>query len=187
MLHFLQQRFLLLQQIGDLPLGGATVGDIFDGQQNELARAFLKEHLARIQEHRASPDYGKVALDLVSLHRGVLGCHSFQQQPKLGDIPLAVTQPVNRTAMNVLKPHPEGLIESAVCRDDTQVLIENQEGFADRIHDRLGEQAPIIEIYEQRDIGQGQRVCRPGVLSIVQRRHVYPHVYPHEKRPTRCL
>jgi hypothetical protein len=69
--------------------------------------------------------------------------------------------------MNFLKLHPEGLIESAVCRDDTQVLIEDQEGFADRIHDRLGEQAPIIKVYEQRAVGQGQRVCRPGALSIV--------------------
>ena len=127
----------------------------------------MKKHLARIQEHRASSDNGKVALDLVSLHRGVLRRHSFQQQPKLGNIPLAIAQPVNRTAMNVLKLHPEGLIESAVCSDDAQILIENQEGFADRIHDRLGEQAPVIEVYEQRATGQGHHVCRPGALSII--------------------
>jgi hypothetical protein len=58
---------------------------------------------------------------------------------KLGDIPLAVAQSAKRTTLNVLTTHPERLMESAVCSDDTQVLIENQEGIADRIHDRLGE------------------------------------------------
>ena len=43
MLHFLQQRFLLLQQVGDFAFGGAAVGDIFDGQENELAGVFLKK------------------------------------------------------------------------------------------------------------------------------------------------
>jgi hypothetical protein len=71
-----------------------------------------------------------------------------QQQPKLGNIPLAIAQPVNRTTLNVLKMHPECLVESAVCGDDTQVLIEDQQRIADRIHDRLGERVPSIEVYE---------------------------------------
>jgi hypothetical protein len=61
---------------------------------------------------------------------------------------LAIAQPINRAAMNVLEIHPERLAESAVCRDDTQILSENQEGIADRIHDSLGERARIIEVYE---------------------------------------
>ena len=69
--------------------------------------------------------------------------------------------------MNVLKIHPERLKESAVCRDDTQVLIENQEWIADRIHDGLGERARIVEVYEQRAIGQGRCVCPSRALSIV--------------------
>jgi hypothetical protein len=69
--------------------------------------------------------------------------------------------------MNVLTIHPEGLIEGAVCSNDTQILIENQEGIADRIHDGLGERARIVEVYEQRAIGQGQRVSRPESFSIV--------------------
>ena len=42
-LHFLQQRVLLLQQVGDLPFGGAAVGDIFDCQENELAGVFMEK------------------------------------------------------------------------------------------------------------------------------------------------
>ena len=38
LLHFLQQRFLLLQQLGDLTFGGTPIGDIFECQENEIAR-----------------------------------------------------------------------------------------------------------------------------------------------------
>ena len=44
---------------------------------------------------------------------------------KLRHIPLAIAQSVNRTTLNVLTTHPERLMESAVCSDDTQALIEN--------------------------------------------------------------
>jgi hypothetical protein len=64
-------------------------------------------------------------------------------------------------------------MESAVCHDNTQLLIEDQEGIADRIHDRLGERARIIEIYKQVAVGPRQRVCRWGALSRVRSFHVY--------------
>jgi hypothetical protein len=82
-------------------------------------------HLARIQEHRASPDRGKISLDFVSLHHGVLRRDIFQQQPKLGYVPLAIAQHVNWSTLNVLTSHPERLMESAVGTDDAQVLIED--------------------------------------------------------------
>jgi hypothetical protein len=40
-------------------------------------------------------------------------------------------------------------MEGAICGDDTQVLIEDQERIADRIHDRLGERVRFIEVYER--------------------------------------
>ena len=158
MLHLLQQRFLLLQQLSDLTFGGTPIGDIFECQENELAGVSLNKYLARIQEHRAPSDNGKVSLDFVSLHHGVLWRDVLQQQPKLGDIPLTIAQPINRTTMNVLTIHPERLIESAVRSDNTQVLIENQERIADRIYDRLRERVRFVEVYERRLLGNDQRV-----------------------------
>jgi hypothetical protein len=125
MLHLLQERFLLLQQLSYLPFGGAPLSDIFDSQENQRGSVSLIEHLPRIQEHRAASDSGKISLHFVSFHHGVLRRDFLQQQPKLGDIPLAIAQSVNRTTLNVLTTHPERLMESAVCSDDTQVLIEN--------------------------------------------------------------
>jgi hypothetical protein len=149
MLHLLQQRFLLLQQPSDLTFGGTPIGDIFECQKNEIAGVSLIEYFPRIQEHRPSSDNGKVSLDFVSLHHGVLWRDVLQQQPKLGDIPLAIAQPIYRTTLNVLTIHPECLMESAVCSDNAQVLSEHQERIADRIYDRLRERVRFIEVYER--------------------------------------
>jgi len=104
---------------------GAPVGNIFDSQEDQRGSVSSIEHLPRIQEHRAASDSGKISLDFVSFHHGVLRRDFLQQRPKLGDIPLAIAQSVNRTTLNVLTTHPERLTESAVCSDDTQALIEN--------------------------------------------------------------
>ena len=174
MLHFLQQRFLLLQQLGDLTFGGTPIGDIFECQENEIAGVSLIEYLPRIQEHRTSSDNGKVSLDFVSLHHGVLWRDVLQQQPKFGDIPLAIAQPIYRTTLNVLTIHPERLIESAICSDNAQVLIENQERIADRIHDRLRERVRFIEVYERLVVRPRQRGSWSGARSIVRRFHICP-------------
>jgi hypothetical protein len=44
MLHLLQERFLLLQQLSYLPFGGAPVGNIFDSQENQRGRVSLIEY-----------------------------------------------------------------------------------------------------------------------------------------------
>src|ERR1700756_5619903 len=103
-------------------------------------------HLARVQEHRTPADFGKFPLDLVTLHHAVLQGDIFQQQPKRGNIPLPVAQRVNRTILNALTGHTEGLAKSAVCSDDTQILIEHEKRIVDRIHDPLGERVHIIDI-----------------------------------------
>ena len=157
MLHLLQQRFLLLQQLRDLTFGGTPIGDIFECQENEIAGVSLIEYLPRIQEHQTPSDNGKVSFDFVSLHHGVLWRDVLQQQPKFGNIPLAIAQPIYRTTLNVLTIHPERLMESAVSSDNAQVLIENQERIADRIYDRLRERVRFIELYERLAVRPRQR------------------------------
>jgi hypothetical protein len=60
-----------------------------------------------------------------------------------------------------------------------QVLIEDQERLADRIHDRLGERASIIDVHERLTIGRGQCVCRDWALQQGLR----SYVYSPKKRP----
>jgi len=85
MLHLLQQRFLLLQQLSDLTFGGTPIGDIFKCQENEIAGVSLIEYLPRTQEHQTPSDNGKVSFDFVSLHHGMLWRDVLQQQPKFGN------------------------------------------------------------------------------------------------------
>ena len=149
MLHLLQQRLLLLQQFRDRPFRGAPVGDIFDRQQNELVSIPLIEHLTGVQEHRASSDNGKIPLDFVSLHRGVSGPRHPPAAAEARGYPTG-RRPARRSADRE-RPDgsPERLIESAICGDDAQVLIEDKQRIADRIHDRLGERARIIEVSDR--------------------------------------
>ena len=167
MLHLLQQRLFLLQQFRHLPLRGAPVGDVFDRYENKPLSISLIEHLACVQKHRASSDNGKVPLDFVRFHHGVLRPDVLQQQPKLGDIPLPIAKPVNRPAVDVLTIQLERQIESAVCGDDAQVLIEDKQRIADRIHNRLGERARIVEVSDWLAIGERPHICRWGTLSII--------------------
>ena len=68
----------------------------------------------------------------------------FQQEPKRGNVPLPVGQSVNRTILNILTSHPERLTKSAVCSDNTKMLIEEEKGIPDRIHDPLGERVSSL-------------------------------------------
>ena len=96
----------------------------------------------------------------------------FQQEPKRGNIPLPVTQRVNRTIFNVLTSHPERLTKSAVCADDAKVLIEDEKRIPDRIHDLLSKRVRIINVDERLPVGRGQGVGGKPALRIVQRFHL---------------
>lgn len=89
---------------------------------------------------------GKVLLNFVRIHHAMLWRDVLQQQPKLRDVPLAVAKRINGAALDVLPLHHERHIESAVCRDDTQVLIEDQERLADGIDDRLSKRVRTIRV-----------------------------------------
>ena len=130
------------------------------------------DHLPRVQEHRASPNSGKFALDLVTLHHGVRRRDIFEQEPKRGIIPLSVAQRVNRTILNALTSHPERLTKSAVCGFNTQILIEDEKGNMDRVHNPLGKRVYIIDVEDWSPVGRGQGVRGRPALSIVQPFHV---------------
>ena len=161
-LHLLEQRLLLLQQFGRYPLRSAPLGDVLDRQESELLSISLVEHLACVQQHRASPDHGKVPLDFISLHRGMPGPDIFQKQSKLGDIPLSIAQPVNRPAVNVLTVQLERLIESAVGGDDAQAPVEDKQRIAERVHNRLRERARVVEVSDRLAVGERPDRCRRG-------------------------
>jgi hypothetical protein len=66
----------------------------------------------------------------------------------------------------------ERLTKSAVCADDTKVLIKNEKGIPDRINDPLGDRVHIIDVDERLPVGRGQEIRGKPALRIVQRFHV---------------
>ena len=159
-MHLSQQDVLLLQELCRLSLGGAPLGDVFDRHKNQLAVISLLEHLPGVQEHRASSDPGEFLLDFVRLHHGVARQDLLQQHPQLGDVPLAVPQRVDRTAFDILNVELERQIERTACGDHAQVPVEDQQRLADRVHDGLGQHAPIIDVQERLAIGPSRYVRR---------------------------
>jgi hypothetical protein len=89
----------------------APLGNVFEGQKNRGVRILFVEYLSGTKKHRASADTGKVLLDFVIFHYGVLRRNVLQQKPKRGDIPLALAQRVDRPTLDILTAHSEFQIE----------------------------------------------------------------------------
>ena len=143
MLHFLQQDFLLPQQLFHRALGRPLFRDVLDRQQDEAADLVLLKHGAGIEQHGAPSQPGEVAFDLVGLHHRILRQDALQQQAQLGNVPLAVRQRIDARALNVLPFELEDRVERPAGGDDLQILVENEQRLADGIDDRLGQNAAV--------------------------------------------
>ncbi len=108
-------------------------------------RARFVEHLARIQQHRAAPDDGEVALDFVSLDVGLILDQGVHQVTKLGNVPLPIADLIEKPPLNLIRHEPEDLIKRAAGGDDTQVLFEHHKGTRDRIDDGLRQRKCVLD------------------------------------------
>jgi hypothetical protein len=59
---------------------------------------------------------------------------------------LAAGQRVERLILNLWSLDVEHMTKSAIRGDDAQMLVEDQQGIADRFHDRLGQGGPFIDL-----------------------------------------
>ena len=127
---------------------------------------FVK-HFPRIQQHRALSQAGEHARDLERLDGRVLGADGRKKKAQFGDIPLAVAELVEHAALGLLPVHPEDEIVGAADGKDAQIAIQDHQGLADGIDDRLGQRMPI-------DVAEwflpGNDAC-PSLRVIVPPRH----------------
>ena len=65
-LDLLQQHVLFPHQLLEPPLDRAPVGNVLEGKQDGGMGALLVENLARVEQHGAPPDRGKLAIDFVA-------------------------------------------------------------------------------------------------------------------------
>ena len=119
------------------------------------------EDLSGIEQHRAMPDPREVALDLEAFHHLVLRDNLFQKQPEFRDVPKTVFQIVDFMPLRRRSRHFERSIEGAARNNDSQILIEHEERFADRVHDRFGQQECLFAILKSITIGRQRREPAP--------------------------
>jgi hypothetical protein len=104
------------------------------------------ENFARIQLHPAPSESGNITLDFVGFHRNVPRQDIRQLRFQFFDVPLAAGQRVERLILNLWSLDVEHMTKSAIRGDDAQMLVEDQQGIADRFHDRLGQGGPFIDL-----------------------------------------
>ncbi len=101
-----------------------ALGNIFDGQENN---PFFTQHslnLPGIQQHYAPANGGKIVFNLIVIKGCFLGKDGFQQFPQLGDIPLFITQVINKLSHGLFRFYLEEFIEGTADRNHPEVLIQ---------------------------------------------------------------
>ena len=119
--------------------------DVFEGEQNGRVIVAFIEDLARIQEHDALADVGERVPDFIAVQLAMLRGDLLQQRTQCRNVPLAVAQCVEHTALRVLPPHPECQVEGATCSDDAQVLVKNKKGLSHGVDDGLRQRMAVPE------------------------------------------
>src|SRR5579871_2961262 len=146
MAHFFEQEVLLHQQLVLFALHYTSLGDVFHAEQNGGAGTSLVKHLAGIQAHRTVAELGKFMLDLIVLHRALFRDDLLQKYAQFRDVPLPVSQRVEKSLLGVLGRNVEYGIKRAARGDDAQLLVENEDGLSNGVDDALSERAGIRDV-----------------------------------------
>ena len=125
-------------------LGAAPLRHVFH-RQHEQFPVVTRLELACIEQHHSAANHREGVLELEIVEDRALGDNVFQQCSQVGDVPLAVTQLVDQTALGLRERDVEGLIEGAVGGLDAQRRVEDQERLAHRVDDVLGVGLDILD------------------------------------------
>ena len=91
-------------------------------------------------------------LDLVALDGGALVDHRLEQVAQVGVVPLPVLELIEMAAQDRVPVNAEGLEERTAGGHHAQLLIEDQQGLADRVDDALapghGRPEQAVEVVE---------------------------------------
>src|SRR5580704_5165576 len=84
-------------------------------------------------------------LDFVLSHGSLLGNDFSKQQTKLRNIPLTVSEVIQKFALRVVGIHFERQIERSARGNDTKLVIENNERFSNRIDNSVRKCPSILD------------------------------------------
>src|SRR5450432_3154884 len=99
-----------------------------------------------IEQHDLVPNGGKEMFDLV-IHEGVIGGEQFhQQRSQGGNVPLALSQLKDPAVLCLRRLDLEMVVEGLIRVYNAQVIIQNEEWLADRLHNRVREVSRILQL-----------------------------------------
>src|ERR1700681_3065799 len=106
------------------------------------------EDFTGIQEHRALADAREIMLDFVVFRGSLLGNNFSEQQTKLRNIPLTVSEVVQEFALRVVGIDFERQVERSARSNNPKILIEHDERFSNRIDDSVRKYPGILDLGE---------------------------------------
>jgi hypothetical protein len=119
-----------------------AVGDVLEHEQHAVGVVARLGNFAGVQIEHAPAETGKIVLDLEALDRLVFRKHLFHQMAQRRHVPLMLAQFGNAPAMRLGLGDSEHRQECLARGHDRHVVLEHDQGIADRIDDALG-QLPV--------------------------------------------
>src|ERR1700720_3980133 len=98
-----------------------------------------------LRAFRALADARKIMLDFVVFHGSLLGKDFSKQQTKLRNIPLTVSEVIQKFALRVVGIDFERQIERSARGNDPKLVIEHNERFSNRIDNSLRKCPSILD------------------------------------------
>lgn len=108
----------------------------------------------------------------------------FEQQPKLGNVPLPVAQLIQLSTNGFCRVDLEGPVEGPACRLDAKMLVENHERVRHRVHDGLQLGMPctkhaikVVDVHQEVPAGSFSDLNCEDVRSVPSHRR--PRCFDH--------
>jgi len=151
----------------------ATLGDVFYRKQQSYVGVSFVEYLTGVEEHYTPSDRWKFVLDLVGLDSSVFRDYVFQKIPQRRDVPLAIAQLVEQSALGFLRLHPKDPVKGPARGHYPQVSVKHDEGLADGVNGRLRKSLPVLNVAQVVMIRHGDAFS-PKVRDVTIRLLVRP-------------
>ena len=103
-----------------------TVGHVFDDEHDALRRAQTIVHTARIEKHGTVADGLKIVCHLEIPELGILRQNGFEQCAQLRNIPLPMSQFIDKAALSFSRIDLKCLIKSLIGCVHAQIVFQDE-------------------------------------------------------------
>ncbi len=114
-----------------------AVGNVFDGEKNQVWVRGLRREPAGVEQHVPSPESDEGVFNLEVFNRMAVAQDLGEERAQSGDVPLPVAQVVDELALRLFFRDMEVPVESGVGRADPQASVENHERLSQGRNDIL--------------------------------------------------